>query len=228
MLRSYADMSAASNNRVLRIALAGSLAVHLMIAAIIYSRPTTVKAEPPPQHLRIVEIAPPTPRPTPPPRKPALPHPQHHAIAVRPAVKPVHIAQLRPIGPPIGPAVEPSGDPVIPVDSPGPDVAPTDGPVAPTPTPKPACSAPDIAAKTVVTQSPDVPEDQLNGFSGTAKVKVDLDASGAVVGTSIYESTGNMQLDRAAVSAARESRYAPEERDCKNVAGSYLFTVDFQ
>ncbi len=45
---------------------------------------------------------------------------------------------------------------------------------------------------------------------------------------SIYESTGYLQLDRAAIAAARASRYAPEERDCKTVSGSYLFVVDFE
>ena len=221
-------MSAVSNGRVLRIALAGSVAVHLIIAAIVYARPVTAAPEQQPQktHLYKFLLQPPTPKP--PPRKPVLPHPQRHARAVRPAIhNPVHIAVTKPDGPPMGPPVEPTGNPV-PVDTSGPGIAPTDAPIAPTPTPKPACSAPDVPAKTLVTQSPIVPEDQSDGFAGTAKVKVDLDAAGQVVGTSIYESTGNMQLDRAALSAARESRYAPEERDCKNVAGSYLFTIDFQ
>lgn len=218
-------MSAVSNGRVLRIALAGSVAVHLIIAAIVYSRPVTAAPEQPPQKTHIYKFQLPPPTPTPPP-KPA--HPQRHAHAVRPAIhNPVHIAVTQPKGPPIGPPVEPTGNPG-PVDTAGPDTVPTDAPIAPTPTPKPACSAPDIAAKTLVTQPPIVPEDQSDGFTGTAKVKVDLDAAGQVVGTSIYESTGNMQLDRAALDAARESRYAPEERDCKNVAGSYLFTIDFQ
>lgn len=222
-------MSAASNNRVLRIALAVSLAVHLIVAAIVYSRPVTVAAEPPPEHFRITHIKLAQPTPTPPPPKHALPHPQRQTRAVRPAIKTVHIAQVHTDGPPDGPPpIEATGDPIVPVDSPGPATAPTEGPALPTPTPKPACSAPDVAAKTLVTQTVDVPEDERNGFTGEAKVKVDLDASGAVVGTSIYESTGNMQLDQAAVNAAHESRYAPEERDCKNVAGSYLFTIDFQ
>ena len=102
------------------------------------------------------------------------------------------------------PPVEPTGIPQPPVDISGPDAAPTGAPVeaTPSPTPKPACSAPDIPAKTIVAQSPDVSED--NGFTGTAKVRVDLDASGTVVGTTIYESSGNALLDRAALSAARE------------------------
>lgn len=131
-------------------------------------------------------------------------------------------------GPAIAPPVEPTGDPVV-VNTAGPDIASTAAPIVATPTPRPACSAPDVPAKTLVTQSPIVPDDASAGaLAGTAKVRVDLDDSGKVVGTSIYESTGSMELDRAAISAARNSRYAPEQRDCKNVAGSYLFTVDFQ
>lgn len=129
----------------------------------------------------------------------------------------------------VAPPVEPTGEP-NPIDTSGPDTGPTSGPVAmPTPTARPACSAPDVQAKAIVTQSPIVPDDaRPGGFTGTAKVKVDLDASGNVIHTSIYESTGSMELDRAAIDAAQQSRYAPEERGCKNVSGSYLFTVDFQ
>jgi TonB family protein len=86
-----------------------------------------------------------------------------------------------------------------------------------------------VPAKTLVAQTPEVPSDvQAQGYMGTAKVKVDLDASGDVVGTSIYTSTGSMELDRAALAAARASRYAPEQRECKNVPGSYLFIIDFE
>jgi protein TonB len=221
-------MSAASNGRVLRIALAGSLAVHLVVAAILYSHPA--KAQPPqkPDKSYIIHLPAPTPTPPPPPPKRALPQPQHKSPAVRPPVHPQRvIARNDPHAPP-APPVQPSGDPVpYPVDTSAPIAAPTDAPFVPTPTPKPACSAPDIAAKTLVTQSADRPEN-ADVYTGTAKVQVDLDASGNVVGASIYQSTGSMELDRAAVAAARASRYAPEERDCKNVSGSYLFVVDFQ
>jgi TonB family protein len=140
----------------------------------------------------------------------------------------VHVAaNPHTITPPVAPPVEPTGVP-YPIDNPSPDVGPTDAPIVATPTPKPACSAPDIPAKTLVAQSPTISDEDRSGFTGTAKVKVDLDATGKVVGASIYESTGSVPLDQAAIMAARESRYAPEEHDCKDVAGSYLFTIDFQ
>lgn len=220
-------MSAASNGRVLRIALAGSLAVHLVVAAIIFSHPA--KAAPPqkPDKSYIIHLPPPTPTPPPPTPKPALPHPQQKSPAVRPPIHAPHIISRSDPHAPPAPPVEPAGSPMPSPAATGPVFAPTAAPFVPTPTPKPACSAPDIPAKTVVTQSADRPED-ADGYTGTAKVRVDLDATGNVLGASIYQTTGSMELDRAALAAARASRYTPEERDCKNVSGSYLFIVDFQ
>jgi protein TonB len=221
-------MSAASNGRVLRIAIGASLAVHLVFAAVVYSHPVTAAPEQQPHGTTILHLPPPTP--TPPPPKPALPHPQRKSAAFVPRVHAVKLIAKsdNPKGPSELPPPQPTGDPNI-AQTPGPDVAPTAAPFVPTPTPKPACSAPDVAAKTIDAQTPDKPDDaQAQGLVGTVKIKVDLDASGAVVGASIFESSGSMELDQAALSAARASRYAPQERDCKNVPGSYLFTVDFQ
>jgi periplasmic protein TonB len=222
-------MSAISNGRVFRIALGASLAVHLIVAAVIYAHPVKAAAEPKPEKSYLIHLPPPTP--TPPPPKPALPHPQQKSAVARPAIHPpVRVAQTHDNGPHVAPPISPSGDPNDVFGSPGPvDVAPTAGPpaVTPAPTPKPACSAPDVPAKTVVTETAVSPDDAA-GYTGQAKVQVDLDASGNVVNASIYQSTGSMELDRAALAAARASRYAPEERDCKNVPGSYLFVVDFQ
>lgn len=220
-------MSAVSNGRVLRIALGTSLAVHLIFAGVVYSRPVTAAPEQLPKHTYIIHLPPPTPTPQPP--KPALPHPQ-------PQRKAFHVNVHRPVlarvnSNPKGPSEIPPGTTDGPdvTTTPVVDVAPTAAPFVPTPTPKPACSAPDIAAKTLDAQTPEKPDDtQAQGFMGTVKVKVDLDASGAVVGANVYQSSGSMELDQAALQAARQSRYAPEERDCKNVSGSYLFTVDFQ
>lgn len=223
-------MSAASNGRVLRIAIGASLAVHLAIAAVVYSHPVQADPEQKPRGITIIHLPPPTPTPAPP--KPALPHPQRKSATFTPRIHTVKLIARtdRSKGRSEIPPPQPTGDPNI-IDTPGPDVAPTAPPFvpAPTPTPKPACSAPDIPAKTTDAQSPDKPDDaQAAGLVGTVKVKVDLSAAGAVLGASVYESSGSMELDQAALSAARASRYAPEERDCKNVPGSYLFTVDFQ
>jgi TonB family protein len=228
LLRGYADMSAASNGRVLRIAIAGSLAVHLIFAAIVYSHPVAAAPEQKPHDTIIIHLPPPTR--TPPPRKPAVPHPQRKSEAVHVPVRlPVLPRNPNPKGPPENPPVEPTGEPMPSPDGGGVVTAPTSAPLAPTPTPKPACSAPDIGAKAIDPRTPDEPEAARDqGLIGTVKVKVDLDPSGSIVGASVYESSGSMELDNAALAAARQTHYAPEERDCKNVPGSYLFTVDFQ
>lgn len=221
-------MSAASNGRVLRIALAASLAVHFIIAANIYTYPVNAAPEPKVGKTYVIHLPPPTP--TPPPPKPSLPHPQRKSTAVMPAIHPpARVAVTHGSGAHTTPYVAATGDPNE-LETPGPgeiNVAPTAGPIEPTATPKPACSAPDIPAKTLVMQTAIAPDD-ASGYTGQAKVRVDLDASGNVTGASVYESTGSMELDRAALTAARASRYAPEEHDCKNVPGSYLFIVDFQ
>lgn len=121
------------------------------------------------------------------------------------------------------------GTPAPPVDATagtGPTGAPQT-PVVVTPTPKPACSAPDVDAKAVAAVAPERPAEATSG-AANAQVRVQLDANGNVTGASIYQSSGDQVLDMAAVRAAKASRYAPEERDCKNVPGSYLFDVDFQ
>lgn len=217
-------MNATSNGRVIRIALAGSLAVHFIVALLVHPRP--VHAEPPQEAQRttIVHLIPP--KPTPPPRKllqPQKPRVQRNAQTVHPIAHPPRLSTQHARG--VAIAI-PTGapDPIEPGVVNG-DGTATDSP-APTPTPKPSCSAPDVPARTTFVQSPVVPDDvSENGV--TAKIRVDLDSNGTVTGVSVYESAGSMPLDRAALAAARQSRYAPEERDCKNIAGSYLFTVDF-
>lgn len=65
------------------------------------------------------------------------------------------------------------------------------------------------------------------GITGVAAVRVTLDRRGALTGASVLASSGNPWLDRAALSAARLSRFSPEVRDCERVGGEYAFLVDF-
>jgi protein TonB len=111
--------------------------------------------------------------------------------------------------------------------------APTAGPATaapppPTPTP-PRCSQPHkdaIATRPVEPEYPDMARQQ--GAVGTVQVKVTLSASGAVLATAVYKSSGNQALDRAAISAAKASSYSPEVDDCQAQSGKdYLFRVDF-
>jgi TonB family protein len=99
---------------------------------------------------------------------------------------------------------------------------------APTPT-RPACANPNANAVATDKVTPDMPEiARQMGATGTAQVRVSLDATGKVTGVSIYKSTNNRALDAAAVDAARQSRYHAEIKDCVAVAGSYLYTVTFE
>lgn len=227
-------MNRKSNGRIFGIAIASSIAVHLAFACVIHVSPVTAAPEQKPRTIVIVERLrkpKPTPKPT------STPRPQVHKVqpharpsrAVRPHINPVHVHNpvtntgvARVTFTP-GPVATPGAGDI----GTGNATAAPSAPPAPSPTPKPACSAPDIPAKAVDAVTPETPADSPV-TNVVAKVEVTLDASGTVVGTKIYTSTGYSQLDRAALEAARESRYAPEERDCKNIPGSYLFTVDFQ
>jgi TonB family protein len=223
-------MSSTSNGRVIRIAIAGSLAVHFLIAILVH--PPTVEAQPQEKisPADIVHLIPPKPTPTPrvtPPR----PQMQNQTQARRPFIDRVHRPTLTDKTKGIAISI-PSSAPGTPAPydygTPGPDIiAPTAAPATPAPTPKPACSAPDVPARTTFVEPP-VVSDTVSQTGQTAKIRVELDATGNVRGVSVYVSTGSMELDQAALSAARESRYAPEQIDCKNVPGSYLFTVEFQ
>jgi TonB family protein len=63
--------------------------------------------------------------------------------------------------------------------------------------------------------------------TGITSVRIDLDASGRLTRSSVLESSGNRWIDRAALRAARLSRYGAESRGCTQVGGVYAFVVDF-
>jgi protein TonB len=104
--------------------------------------------------------------------------------------------------------------------------APT--PVPPTPTPKPQCANPNESATTTNAVSPDFPDSAREaGAEGSTQVLVSLDAAGNVLNATVYKSAGNIQLDRAAIDAAKASKYAPEVVNCVKTAGTYIFRADF-
>jgi TonB family protein len=93
--------------------------------------------------------------------------------------------------------------------------------------PRPACSQPFADARTIDAIAPESPEDAA-GLQISAQVQVTLDDRGRVLDAHVYQSTGVLSLDRAAVDAARRSTYAPSVVDCQPAGGTYLFRVDFQ
>ena len=221
-------MGATRNGRVLGAALAISLALHLVLAGFVHVRPVEAipyRATPVIVHIYVhPKHTPPPPQPLPRAHAPV----QHVAQDVRRPDRRTHVPP-NPNGVVASAPPLPTGEPHAPGNTgpTGPGGAPgqTSGPLSP---PGPECSAPNAEAKTVIAISPDrTVTDSTAGTNVTAMIKVDLDATGRVTGVSIYRSSGSMELDQAAMAAARESTYAPEMRDCQPVAGSYLFKVEF-
>jgi TonB family protein len=62
---------------------------------------------------------------------------------------------------------------------------------------------------------------------GSVILAVTIAPNGSVTGLSLRKSSGNAQIDRSVLDAARHSKYSPKLVDCKAVAGSYLFRADF-
>jgi TonB family protein len=202
-------------SRILLIAVALSLLVHLVVA--LGLRP----AEPgPPNQAEVVSIVQRsatiavTRRPTPPP--PPRPRETPHARSAAPPRKST-----------------PRGE----------NAAPSQGssvgraPVTPAPEPSPpapvavatSCARRTIPAAVVATPMPPeiAPDARASATSGTTIVKVKLDAAAAILDTSVAQSSGSSSLDLVAVGMAREARFSPVLADCKPVAGEYAFSVKF-
>jgi len=219
-----------------------SIAVHFTFGGLIHFKPT-YEPEPKTPDFTVTRIIVPTPKPTEPPTPPPTPPPKMTPPIVASPPPPRAIAVHPPITHPHGdgprearysPPAHGGEDGVPPGhgDATAPPVVATAAPtLAPTPaaTPvRPSCAAPHVDARAIVKAEPDYPPlAQAQGAMGTASVRVSLSETGAVVGADIYKSTGNAALDREALKAARNSRYAPEVEDCQRVPGRYLFVVDF-
>jgi TonB family protein len=110
--------------------------------------------------------------------------------------------------------------------TPAPPTAPPTATPKPTPTPL-ACARPNVAATTLHPVEPDTPPmAQSQGISGTVQVVVSLNADSRVVGTRVQSSPSTL-LNSAALSAARQSTFQTEIRDCKPIAADYIFSVEF-
>lgn len=201
--------------RLLLIAFALSLLIHVLVAVIV--RPASPSRE---NQTEVVSIehrrtvialtkklpTPPPPSPRPLPRRASAPAPPRKSVPV--AGGP---------GPGGGGRGIATAVPATPVP-------------APAATPVPArCAQPNAAAAVVATPPPPdiAPDARVSGTSGTALVKVQLDASGGITDTSVTQTTGNSSLDLVAVAMARDARYSPALHDCKPIAGIYTFSVKF-
>lgn len=63
--------------------------------------------------------------------------------------------------------------------------------------------------------------------TGSVHIKITLDATGAVRGTSVLQSSGSPQLDGAALYAAKRTTYHPTRFLCENEGGSYVYEADY-
>ena len=111
-----------------------------------------------------------------------------------------------------------------PVSAPPATPAPATPP--PTPTPK-ACARPNIPPSTLRAVEPDMPAmAQQQGITGDVTVDVSLDEASHIVGATV-ESSPSKILNNAALSAARQSTFQTEIKDCKPIAATYRFVVTF-
>ncbi|HET9392672.1 MAG TPA: TonB family protein [Candidatus Rubrimentiphilum sp.] len=216
-------MDGKRNRRVLAAALAVSLAVHAVLATFVHVRFVEAKPYQIPTVITHIWVRP---KLTPPPKPHTVAFAHHPVQIVRPQIQRPHVApNLHGVVAIASPGA--TGVPTAPgnTGTPGGVIGQPDIPVGP---PAPACSDPNVDAKTIVAISPDAPASAYGGATDvTAMIKVDLDASGRILGVSVYRSAGSLELDQAAMQAARQSTYSPEVRDCQAVPGSYLFKVEF-
>lgn len=100
---------------------------------------------------------------------------------------------------------------------------------APPGTPKPACKTPYQDATVVNQVTPEYPDAAREQGLGEVQVAVEvtIGPSGNLVDAKIAQSGNNMQMDQAALAAARQSTYAPKVVNCQPVTGDYLFRVTF-
>ncbi len=69
--------------------------------------------------------------------------------------------------------------------------------------------------------APALPDRLPNGLK--TLVRVQVSPSGAPMSAALYKTSGDPGFDKAVVTAAKKGAYAPEMRNCRPVAGSYLF-----
>jgi len=94
--------------------------------------------------------------------------------------------------------------------------------------PAPGCAKPEVPAHVVNAVQVDTPLAAMqNNITGAVIVTVMLDADSHVTSAVVTQSA-NAVLNKAALLAAKESRYAAAIHDCVSVAGPYLFVVEFQ
>lgn len=70
-------------------------------------------------------------------------------------------------------------------------------------------------------------EERRRNIQGTTVIIVSIDASGGVIDVEVERSSGNRNLDREAVKAARRWRFNPETRDGRKISSRVRVPVEF-
>jgi TonB family protein len=89
----------------------------------------------------------------------------------------------------------------------------------------PECAQPYVAASTVRAVPAISP--MQNTYSGVVAIDLGVSESGSILGMRIDKSSRQKFVDQAAVTAAAQSRFAPQIYRCQPVSGDYLFLVGF-
>ena len=141
--------------------------------------------------------------------------------------KPQEIKQLAPPQP--SPIPPPPEEPPVVFDDPSPvDVqAPPPAPPAP-PAPQPDIGASvDISSKNM--NPPQYPREEMRrGVTGTVILVITVDANGNATDVQVESSSGNRNLDRSAVKAARNWRFNPGVSGGRKVGGRVRVPVEFK
>ncbi|MCC7097864.1 MAG: TonB family protein [Thermomonas sp.] len=72
------------------------------------------------------------------------------------------------------------------------------------------------------------PEEMRRGLGGTVRVRVHVAADGSVQDSEIETSSGNRNLDRAALDATRRWTFQPAIRNGQSVASTVVVPIDFK
>jgi len=91
-----------------------------------------------------------------------------------------------------------------------------------------ACNHNAFVVKPGVPGMPDDVGPLKPGQKLTVIVRVAIAADGTVSSATLTSPSGNVNLDAAALQAARQTTYSPKMVDCRAVAGDYMFQVTFE
>lgn len=162
------------------------------------------------------------------PSKPAAPPFSAPAVEMeKPRTRPVLATQPKSVPAPRPEAVPPAVTPPPPADAP---VAPASvSTAAPSPAPAIAPPVPDLAAQCLYRQAPVYPAAaRRRGLEGSVRLRVALDATGAIDAITLIESSGSPLLDTAALAAVRRWRCAPARVDGRAVPTVAEQRINFQ